>query len=418
MLSAHKPYRFDATLLTALIILLVAPTWGHSEPPKPGQKISITPSSLPPPQAASSGANSSDHVKRSANHGVTVLPGFHAHLFAENLENPRLPLTAPDGALLLAESSSGKITRLYDKNGDGTADAIDTFLSGFQHPYGLAIREGYLYVADTQAVWRVPYPAGGTPRRITPEGSLGDASGHSTRSLAIHPDGTRFYVGIGSRGNIAEENEPRATIREFTFDKDGTANPATIRTYAAGLRNAVGLAFRSGTTELYATINERDGLGDNLVPDYLTRVKEGGFYGWPYSYIGSNPQPGFAERKPELVRSALVPDLLFAAHSAPLGMVFYEGDSFPAHYKGDAFVALHGSWNAAKPAGYAVAHVPFRDGKPTGDYEIFAAGFWVEGDNPPIVWGRPAGLAVLQDGSLIIADDVGGTLWRISSDKK
>jgi glucose/arabinose dehydrogenase len=197
-------------------------------------------------------------------------------------------------------------------------------------------------------------------------------------------------------------------VQEFKADGSGQ------RTFAAGLRNPVGIAFYPGTSDLYVVVNERDGLGDGLVPDYLTRVQEGGFYGWPYAYIGRNPQPDYAERRPDLVQKTLVPDLLFESHSAPLGLVFYDGAQFPAVFRGGAFVALHGSWNAGKPTGYKVVFVPFRDKRPVGHYENFAVGFWAAGQQRAQVWGRPAGLAVAADGSLLIADDVGQTIWRVS----
>jgi glucose/arabinose dehydrogenase len=194
------------------------------------------------------------------------------------------------------------------------------------------------------------------------------------------------------------------------FDADGSNR----RTFATGLRNPVGIAFYPGTDDLYVVVNERDGMGDELVPDYLTRVRRGGFYGWPYSYIGSNPQPGFADKRPDLVARAIVPDVLFRSHSAPLGLVFYQGSQFPGDYRNDAFVALHGSWNAAVPRGYFVARVRFENGRPKGDYEVFASGFWRDSDENAYVMGRPVGLAVARDGALLIADDAGSAIWRVS----
>jgi len=278
-------------------------------------------------------------------------------------------------------------------------------------------------------VWRLPWTAGtvqaGERRRLTVEGAFGRRGGHNTRSIAVAPDGRHFYVGIGSESNIGTEAEPRATIQEFRMDGSGQ------RTYAAGLRNPVGLAFKPGTGDLYAVVNERDGLGDQLVPDFLTMVKPGGFYGWPYSYIGDNPQPDLAERRPDLVKAALVPGLLFQAHSAPIGLAFGDATHFPERYRMGAFVSLHGSWNRSRPTGYAVAFVPFDTApfdksKPTGTYETFVTGFRVtspagtatgsaaEGDETPKVWGRPSGLAVTADGALLIAEDASGTVWRVA----
>ena len=218
-----------------------------------------------------------------------------------------------------------------------------------------------------------------------------------------------MFVSIGSGSNVnAGEDPRRAAIN--VYNPDGTGHVL----YAEGLRNAVGMDFYPDTQELWVTVQERDALGDNLVPDYFSSVHEGEFFGWPYAYIGPNPQPGFADRRPDLVRRTVVPDLLFHSHSAPIGLVFYDGTQFPAEYRGDAFVALHGSWNSAEPRGYMIARVPFENGRPAAHYEAFVTGFWIEGEDRARVFGRPAGLAVAADGSLLIADDVGQVIWRIS----
>jgi glucose/arabinose dehydrogenase len=276
----------------------------------------------------------------------------------------------------------------------------------------LAIRAGAVYVADTRAVWRLPYrvgekQAGGPAERVTPPGALGSGGSHWTRNIVFAPDGAHFFVAIGSAGNLAEEPAPRATVQAFAADGSNQ------RTFADGLRNPVGIAVRPGSDELWVVVNERDGLGDELVPDYLTRIRRGDFFGWPYAYTGTNPQPGFADRRPDLVRRSRVPDLLFRSHSAPIGLVFYTGTSFPPAYRGDAFVALRGSWNADRPRGYMVARVPFEDGRPRGYYEAFATGFWVAGTTTAQVIGRPAGLAVTGDGALLIADDTGDRVWQV-----
>ncbi len=232
--------------------------------------------------------------------------------------------------------------------------------------------------------------------------------GHQNRHLAIDPKTGALFVGVGSSGNLGVEPEPKATIQRF--DADGTHQ----MTYASGTRNATALAFHPQTGELWALVQERDGLGDRLPSDYLIRVHEGGFYGWPYAYIGKHPQPGFAALAPDKVEATITPDLLFTAHSSVLDLVFYKGDQFPAAYRGSAFVALKGSWNRSVPTGYKVVRVPFRDGKPEGYYENFATGFWASGERRAEVWGRPAALAVTPDGSLLIADDTGGTIWRVT----
>jgi glucose/arabinose dehydrogenase len=217
-----------------------------------------------------------------------------------------------------------------------------------------------------------------------------------------------MFVGVGSAGNIGVEPEVKASIQRFEPDGSGQT------TFASGMRNPTTLAFHPTTGELYAGVQERDGLGDNLPPDYFTHVEKGAFYGWPYAYIGPNPQPGFAQRAPEKVKATVVPDVLFQPHSSVLDMVFYDGEQFPAEYRGDAFVALKGSWNRSQPTGYKVVRVRFKDGKPDGSYENFLTGFWVSGQHRAEVWGRPAALAVMKDGSLLIADDTGGTIWRVA----
>jgi glucose/arabinose dehydrogenase len=409
----------------------------------PGEQIRIDSSALPAPGATPSSANPPEYEPRPEGSTITVPSGFAANVFAKDLANPRWLEVAPNGDLFVA--GSGKVTVLRDSDGDGAAETRSTFVSGLNSPHGMAFRPGSFFVADTAGVWRLDYHDGelkaeGKKAQITPPGAFGSAGGHSSRTLVFHPNGDRFYVGIGSFSNIAEDPAPRATVQEFHTDGSGQ------RTFAAGLRNPVGLAFRPGTTELWTVVNERDGLGDELVPDYLTHLQDGGFYGWPYSYIGAHPQPGFAERRPDLVSRAIVPDLLFRSHSAPLGLVFYDGVSFPAEYQGNAFVSLHGSWNAAEPRGYLVARVRFENGRPVGGYEVFASGFLKQLTNRSfldnlrnvvtsgfsrtslrtlagsvtadqkraIVWGRPVGLAIGKDGSLLIADDAAGVIWRVS----
>lgn len=395
----------------AIVLAVFAATLVRAEQAGPGARFEVVPDALPAPGAGSSVANPSTRIDRPEDARPQVPDGFRATLFADGLRHARWLAVAPGGDVFLAEPRAGRITVLRDEDGDGRADLATTFAEGLARPHGMAFHDGHLYVADTEHVWRFDYrpgqTEGGDPDALTEEGALGDGSGHWTRNLAIHPDGQRLYVAVGSRDNIAEEPAPRATIQELRIDGTGQ------RTFAAGLRNPVGIRFRPGTDELWTVVNERDGMGDGLVPDYLTRVREGEFYGWPYAYIGSNPQPGYAERRPGLVERTIVPDLLFESHSAPLGLAFYDGQAFPEGYRGDAFVALHGSWNRAEPTGYKVVHVPFEDGVPAGHYVNFATGFWAGGTDTARVWGRPVGLAVAADGSLLVADDVGQVVWRI-----
>ncbi len=378
----------------------------------PGTRIQVLADGLPPPFATPSASNGPLRVMRPENPPFRLPPGFSVAIYADRLTNPRSLLTLPNGDELVAESKAGAITLLRDADGDGVAEFRASFADGFAKPYGLAFQGGQIYVADTAAVWQIPYRDGderarGPARPITSRGALGGDRGHWTRNLAFSPDGSRFYVAIGSQSNLGADPMPYASVQSFAADGQDR------RTYASGLRNPVGMAFYPGTADLYVVVNERDGLGDGLVPDYLTRLAPDGFYGWPYAYIGPHPQPGLAA-PPGVVEKTLVPDLLFRPHSAPLGLVFYEGDQFPAEYRGDAFVALHGSWNSSRPTGYMVARVPFENGRPKGYYEPFLTGFWLGGYERAYVFGRPAGLAVAKDGSLLVADDVANLIWRVT----
>ncbi len=382
-----------------------------AEQPVPGQRFDVRPADMPPPYLTSSARNPSRLARRSPGASLQVPPGFRVTIFAEGLAHPRNLVVAEDGAVFLAQSRAGEVTLLRDDDGNGAAEIVRPFISGLLRPHGLALHGGFLYVADSDFVRRYPVRAGadapaGPAEILTPARAFGAPGGHWTRNLALSADGTRIYVAIGSTGNISVDPEPRATVQVFEAGRQ--------RTLAAGLRNPVGIAVYPGTEDVYVVVNERDGLGDELVPDYLTRIREGEFFGWPYAYIGNNPQPGQAELRPDLVAKSQVPDVLFQSHSAPLGLVFYDGEQFPAEYRGDAFVALHGSWNAAEPRGYMVARVPFEDGRPLGWYEAFATGFWAAGTATAVVIGRPAGVAVAADGALLVADDAGGRVWRIS----
>lgn len=372
-------------LLILILMVLAGPVVAEI---KPGDRFHVDPARLPPPYATPAAGNAPDVVPIPQQPRLQVPAGYEAGLFAQGLEHARNLIAAPDGAIILAQSRLGRITVLTDDNGDGRAESVRIFAQGFNQPHGLALVGTELWVADLDSVWRLPWPDGGKRIRITTPGALGSKGGHWTRNLAVADD--RFYVAIGSDDNIAEEPAPRATIQEFRL------NGGNQRTFASGLRNPVGITLHNGG--LWAVVNERDGLGDDLVPDYLTRVQEGGFYGWPNSYVGDHPQPGFP------LRPGIVPDLLFRSHSAPLGLAFW---------RGDAFVALHGSWNRAEPEGYFVARVPFKDGKPLGYYEAFATGFVVSPKPTAQVWERPVGVAAGPDDALYVSDDVGGTIWRI-----
>jgi len=398
-----------------------------------GRRFHINPNDPPAPKTGPIVTDRSLVVPYNGQ-ALEVPPGFAATQFATGLANPRRLLVLPNGDVLVAEQSAGYLTLLRD-DGEGRAKWIDRYVEDLNRPYGLALRGDDILIADQDGIWRVPHVVGALrpgrpqpPQRVdqvppeqrkpvpgaygaallTKKGVFGITVGHQNRHLVIDPKTGALFVGVGSSGNLGVEPEPKATIQRF--DADGSNQT----TFASGIRNATGLRFHPETGELWAVGQERDGLGDNLPSDYLFRVQQGGFYGWPYAYIGKHPQPGFANLAPEKVEATITPDLLFQAHSSLLDLVFYEADQFPSEYKGSLFVALKGSWNRSVPTGYKIARVPFKDGRPEGYYENFATGFWVSGQERAEVWGRPAALAVAKDGSLLVADDTGGTIWRIS----
>ncbi len=372
----------------------------------PGKHYSVTQADLPKPFATPAVENSSHVIARPEGAKPDTLKGFSVSVYASGLTSPRWMALAPNGDVFLAQPGKNEVTLL---RGTDKADKIVTFAAGFNRPHGLAFHDGALYVGDADAVWKVAYKdgalAGGQKTRITKEDF--PKGGHSTRDIAFGPDGS-LYVAIGSVGNV-EEGEPAIRAAVNKVGADGSLTP-----FATGIRNPVGIAFYPGSDALWVGVNERDGLGDGLVPDYLTHVEKGAFYGWPYAYLGHNADPTFGAKRPDLVAKAKAPDLWFQSHSAPLGVVFYEGSQFPADYKGDAFVSLHGSWNSSKPTGYKVVRVHFANGKPVGGYDNFLTGFAKPGTSPAQVWGRPAGLLVAKDGSLLVADDAGKTVWRVT----
>jgi glucose/arabinose dehydrogenase len=401
-----------ALMLGFLAILPVAA--GAAD--QPGQHFDIAPGSLVQPHATPAVENSSKVIARPAGAMPQAPAGFTVSLFASQMGSPglkedsdgdpRFLAVAPNGDVFVSEPDFSKVVVLRERNGHVKQS---TFAEGFIQPHGLAFHDGALYVADTTAVWKLGYKDGalkaGARTRVTKSG-FGQPGGHFTRDIAFGPDG-QLYLAIGSRENIGEDAAPRATVQ--LVHPDGT-----LSTFASGLRNPVGIAFYPGTNDLWVTVNERDGLGDDLPPDYFAHIAKGDFFGWPYAYIGPHADPDYGAKRPDLVAKTKTPDVLFQAHSAPLGLVFYEGSQFPADYKGDAFVALHGSWNSSKPTGYKVVRIKFKDGKPVGGYDDFLTGFWDGSTSPAQVWGRPVGLAVAKDGSLLVTDDAGKTIWRVT----
>lgn len=395
--------------IVACFLLVLAPSLAQAAD-VPGQRFSISVASLPKPYATPAVDNTSELVPRPAGAVPKAPDGFAVSVFAADVPNARWITVAPNGDVFLAESDSGKVVVLRPSPDGTRAARISTYASGFAQPHGLAIHDGALYVADTKSLWRLRYVEGalkstGKPVHIA-DTTPAQGVGHFTRDIAFDSKGNLFLT-IGSRDNVAEDPLPYASVQKV--------NPnGTLTTFASGLRNPVGIAFYPGTDDLYVTVNERDGLGDNLPPDYLTRIQQGDFFGWPYAYTGPHADPTFGSKHPELVAKTKTPDVLFQAHSAPLGLVFYEGSQFPAEYKGDAFVALHGSWNSSHPTGYKVVRIHFSNGRPGNAYTNFVTGWWDGSTSPARVWGRPVGLVVAKDGSLLIADDKSNTVWRVA----
>jgi glucose/arabinose dehydrogenase len=385
----------------------------------PGVRRLITASDMPKPYATRSADNGAHIVARPPGAWPHVLPGFKIEQLATRLANPRYIATAPNGDLFVAESSAGSIRVLRGMGVDGKSESKQVFASGLRQPFGIAFyppgpNPQFVYVGDTDAVVRFPYQNGdlkarGAAQKIAdlPGGAKLRGGGHWTRDVIFSPDGKKMFVAVGSHSNVSDDAAEyhRADILEFNPDGSGE------RIYASGIRNPVGIAIDPSTGEIWASVNERDDLGDDLPPDYITHVVEGGFYGWPWFYIGANQDPRHAGKHPEMKDKVLVPDVLLQSHSASLQMTFYEGKQFPAEYRGSAFAAEHGSWNRAKRTGYKIICVPIVNRKATGEYEDFVTGFVTpKGD----VWGRPVGVTVAADGSLIFTDDGSNSVWRVS----
>jgi glucose/arabinose dehydrogenase len=367
---------------------------------------------LPPPFATNSAGNGPHNAKRPAGFLPTVPPGFHLNIFASNFKRPRLLTVAPNGDIFLADTGAGEIVVLRDPQHSGGAQEREVFVSGMRRPFGIAFHEDYVYVGNMNELIRFRYDSK-TSKRLGEKEHLLDlpSGGHDTRALAFSADGKHLFVAVGSDSNIDTGEDPRRAAVTIC-DPDGK----NARLYATGLRNPVGLALEPLTGEVWTTVNERDELGDDLPPDYFTSLKDGGFYGWPYSYIGSNVDPRVKPQKPELVARAIIPDVLLGAHVAPLQFAFYTGKQFPESYRGGAFVAEHGSWNRAARSGYQVAFVAFKDGKPSADPVPFMTGLAPDPSKPDVN-GRPVGVAVAPDGSLLVSDDGAGVIYRISAVK-
>ncbi len=388
----------------------------------PGTMRHITVKDLPKPFATKSANNEPVPASRPEGAMPKTLPGFKVEQYASGLDVPREMRTAPNGDVFLAETHKGEIKVFRGVTSDGKPETSSTFASGLYHPFGIAFYPAenpqWVYIADTDSVKRFPYHAGdlkatGPAQTIVAEIFPGahHMEGHTTRDVVFSPDGKKMYVAVGSGSNIDDPDTHktefhRANILEYTPDGK------FVKVFASGIRNPVEMAINPKTDELWTATNERDGLGNNLVPDYTTHVQEGGFYGWPWYYIGGNHDPRLPDSHPDLRAREITPDVLLQPHSAPLGFAFYTGHQFPAEYQGDEFLALHGSWNRDPRTGYMVVRVPLHgEGKASGEYEDFLTGFVTSEGN---VWGRPVGIAVAKDGSLLVSDDGSGSIWRVS----
>ena len=375
---------------------------------------------LPPPNATRAVANPASVIPWPKEKTPTAPAGFEVSLFADDLDNPRMIYVLPNGDVLVMESlpqqSTSRIVLLRDSAKSGTPAVRESFLRRLNMAFGMALIGNRFYVGNTDGIVVFPYRSGDTQIKRRPEKILDlPGGGHYTRNLLADPAGKKIYVAVGSSGNIDEqrvdEKDPRrAAILQINPDGSG------MRVFASGLRNPVGMDWEPKTHTLWTVVNERDMLGDELVPDYLTEARDGAFYGWPYSYFGQNEDPRKKGQRPDLVAKAIKPDFALGSHVAALGLAFYQGKSFPERYHGGAFIGMHGSWNRSDLVGYKVAFVPFQNGKPSGVIEDFLTGFIA---NPKIsqVYGRPVGVAIWTDGSLLVADDAAGKVWRVSAKK-
>ncbi|GLH81852.1 sorbosone dehydrogenase [Bradyrhizobium sp. SSBR45G] len=400
----------------------------------PGTIRLIRPEDLPKPGATASAANVSRVVQRPASAVPKVADGFKIALFAEGLSGPRIIRTAPNGDIFVAETRAGRVRVLRPSEDGSKVASSEIFADRLGHPFGIAFYPSsdpqWVYVASTERVMRFPYRPGDMKASAAPQAiaDLPAGYGHSTRDVVFTRDDKRMLVSVGSAGNVGEAlGDPAGGLTAWikahplgaawggesdragvlAFDPDGRNQSL----FATGIRNCVGLAIQPSTGLPWCSTNERDGLGDDLVPDYVTRVKEGGFYGWPWYYMGDNEDPRHRGERADLKGRVTVPDVLLQPHSASLGLTFYDATLFPPEYRGDAFAAEHGSWNRSKRTGYKVIRVRLKDGVPTGEYEDFVTGFVI---NDREVWGRPVGVTVARDGSLLISEDGNGTIWRVT----
>jgi glucose/arabinose dehydrogenase len=391
----------------------------------PGVRRKLTLEDLAKPYETPSAQNFPRPARRPEGAWPKAPAGFVVTEFATKLVEPRVIVRAPNGDLFVSESRANRIHVLRDADGDGKPEVNAVFATGLTRPFGIAFyppgpEPRYVYVGNTNSVVRFPYKNGDTKTTGPAEMIVADVpsgnervggGGHWTRDVEFSPDGKTLFVSVGSRSNVSDDDKEKRRANILAFDPDGKNE----RIFAYGIRNPVGLATHPKTGQLWTSVNERDLLGDHLVPDYVTHVEEGGFYGWPWYYIGAHQDPRHEGKHPELKDKVIVPDVLVQSHSASLDMTFYDSDKFPEEYRLDAFAAEHGSWNRARRTGYKVIRIPMKDGKATGEYEDFLVGFVTEDGN---VWGRPVGVAVAKDGALMVTDDGSGTVWRVAYEGK
>jgi glucose/arabinose dehydrogenase len=422
-------------------ILTGTAAYGDWRSDAPGLRRRLSAAELPAPYASRSAGNAPGVVAAPRDAALQVPPGFTVRQLASGLETPRIVRVAPNGDIFVAESGAGRIRVFRTADGAAQPERGEIFAGNLEGPFGIAFYPPggdpqFVYVANTASVVRFPYRNGDLKARGRPEtivARLPDG-GHWTRDIVFPTDGERMFVSVGSASDIAQglptksanairswesghglgaawaSEDNRADV--LALDPDGR----NLRVFATGLRNCVGLAIQPQTGDLWCSTNERDGLGDDLPPDFVTRVRDGGFYGWPWFYIGDHEDPRHKGKRPDLAGKVVIPDVLLQPHSAPLAMIFYDppataASAFPASYHGDAFVAMHGSWNRSKRTGYKVVRIPLDHGAPNGVYEDFLTGFVIDDSN---VWGRPVGVAVARDGALLVTEDGNGTLWRVA----
>ncbi len=420
-----------------------APGKGDWRDDAPGVKHRINLAALPAPYSTTSAGNNPQVVRRPANAALSVPSNFTVRLFADGLSGPRLLRVAPNGDIFISETRANRVRVMRAADGADAPSENQVFADGLDRPFGLAFYPPgndpqWIYVANNNAVVRIPYHSGDLkasgPASVLVPSLTQSRGGHTTRDVAFSKDGKRMFISVGSASNVAEDmskkNSDAIRLWEAAHGRgaawDAEINRAEIlatdpeasqplRAFATGIRNGVGIAVQEDSGLLWTSVNERDALGDDLVPDYVTRVKEGGFYGWPWYYLGNHEDPRHAGERPDLAGQVLVPDVPVQSHSAPLQMTFYTATSgvaaFPAEYHGDVFVAFHGSWNRSFRTGYKVVRVRLDHGVPTGEYDDFLTGFVVDGRS---VWGRPVGVAVARDGALLVTEDGNSTLWRIA----